>query len=672
MIIRKIHLENFGLYAGRCEIDLAPRKTGGETRPIVLIGGKNGSGKTTFLEGVRLALYGRRALGTRVGQSEYDDYLRKRVHHSSPNQAASVGLEFAYAEAGVIHQYRVRRDWVIRGKSVVETLLLDKDDELVSTVPRDEWQQFLQELIPPGVSQLFFFDGEKIREIADAEDNNEQLAQAIRGLLGIDLIERARTDLGLYLAREAHGETVDLADQLEAVVRDIELNRQQVAELLVIVGGLDTQRESQARASEAVRQRFVAEGGDAAAQRSKLEYERDDVRRRLAACNGQLREMANGLLPFAFAPNLIARFQSSLTAADLRQNQSLNVESLLSGLDQWRKSGSPKRNADWDAKHWADLKRFVKHWTERSTAADGRSEPAPSNIDPTVALTKLKELEILVRPKALTLCGEIESLSIRLAELESALARADNAAAGLLLDELRRADQRVGATEATLEARRTELALAESQYKMLERERKRLLDDQARAATSSHKVELAGRVAQSLAVFERRLLERKLAQLRVEFVRHFNFIARKEDLIADVRIDADTFATTLMDKAGRIIQKSSLSAGEQQVYAIAMLWALAKTSGRPLPMIIDTPLARLDTEHRENLLERYFPQASHQVILLSTDTEITHSLLGHLGRSVSHSYRLDYEAEGNRTVVSPGYFSSENPARTKEGRRALQ
>jgi DNA sulfur modification protein DndD len=87
-----------------------------------------------------------------------------------------------------------------------------------------------------------------------------------------------------------------------------------------------------------------------------------------------------------------------------------------------------------------------------------------------------------------------------------------------------------------------------------------------------------------------------------------------------------------------------------------MLWALARTSGRALPMIIDTPLARLDSEHRTALVERYFPAASHQVIVLSTDTEVDDHLLDRLAPSVSHAYRLDYEPDKRSTVVVPGYF----------------
>ena len=127
--------------------------------------------------------------------------------------------------------------------------------------------------------------------------------------------------------------------------------------------------------------------------------------------------------------------------------------------------------------------------------------------------------------------------------------------------------------------------------------------------------------------------------------------------------DRATFDATLIDKSGAEIRKSSLSAGEKQVYAIAMLWALARTSGRALPMIIDTPLARLDSEHRSTIVERYFPEASHQVIVLSTDTEVDDRLLEKLAPSISHSFRLEYEHDRRATHVVPGYFEHDDTER---------
>lgn len=669
MILHSVLLEDFGLYAGTTELDLVPRRRKGGPSPIVLIGGKNGAGKTTLLEAVRLALYGRRALGARVAQSDYDDYLRGRINNGAVVRAAAVGLEFDYAEAGTVHRYRVRREWTARSKSVVETLLLEKDGTPVSSVPRDEWHHFLQELIPPGVSQLFFFDGEKISEIADGEEQNEQLAEAVRGLLGIELVGRLRADLGLYLARHLRDDDSTATARLEAVNRDVVIAKGKATELADLVAELNSVRESQARAAEQVRRQFVAEGGDAAANQAKTEAEREEVRRSVSRAEHELRDLSNKLLPFAMAPRLIAEFRSALGQSRAPDERSGSLRSIRDAISAWRAARLPKREAVWSAKHWADLQRFLE--VQAQTEGDAQEIPAFREVgDGATALARLAETETLVRPRAIALLDELDTLSHRGRALDAALARANNASAGVLLDELRLAEQRVGATEATLKARQEELKLLRGQIVTLERERRRLEEELAGSAKAAERAELAARTAQALAEYEKRLLEHKLAQLRSEFVSRFNSLARKTNLVADVRVDPTSFATTLIDKSGREMPKASLSAGEKQIYAIAMLWALARTSGRPLPMIIDTPLARLDSEHRSKLVAHYFPAASHQVVLLSTDTEIDDELRRDLGANVSHTYRLDYDHEASRTTASYGYFGDE--PRMEGKKRALQ
>jgi len=658
MILRNVILEDFGLYAGTTEIDLVPRSRRGAPCPIVLVGGKNGAGKTTLLEAVRLALYGRRALGARVAQSDYDAYLRGRINRAAVGMRAAVGLEFDYAEAGVVHRYRVRREWSVRGKALVETLLLEKDGATVSSVPREEWHHFLQELIPPGVSQLFFFDGEKISEIAEGEAENEHLAEAVRGLLGIDLVRCLRTDLGLYLARHLRDDDGASTAKLEAANREIAAAARRAEDIGDDVAELVSARDSQARQAERVRRQFVAEGGDVALHRARTEAERDEAKRGIARCEHEMRDLSNKLLPFALAPKLVGSFRAALAQANGPERQQGSLTLVRSLLVAWRADKSARRQGKWDAKHWADLQHFFDAQTRPDTQAV--SHAAFREVgDGAATLGRLAEVEVDIRPRARDLLKELDSLTAKVRALDTALARADNAAAGVLLDELRLAEQKVGATEAALSARQEELKLLRGQMVTLDRERRRLEDEQAGSAKALERAELAARTAQALADYEQRLLEHKLGQLRTEFVSCFNRLARKADLIADVRIDPETFATTLIDRGRREIPKSALSAGEKQIYAIAILWALARTSGRPLPMIIDTPLARLDSEHRAKLTDRYFPAASHQVILLSTDTEIDEALMRDLAPSVSHAFRLDYDHEAGRTVVSNGYFATE-------------
>lgn len=662
MILHTIEIQNFGLYSGRQVLDLVPRRRLRSDTPVVLFGGRNGAGKTTLLEAVRLALYGRRALGHRVSQSEYEAYLLSRMHMGPNGNIAgstSVGLEFDYAEGGVVQNYRVVRRWTARGTKANETLILEKDGKPVEGVPREEWHHFLQELIPPGVSQLFFFDGEKIAEIAN-DEVDEGLAEAVRGLLGIELVGRLRTDLGLYMARRGKREDAATATRLEAIVREEAELSKRIADAQELVAELTSRRSGQARVAANARQRFTAEGGDAANRRAQLEASQEELKHQLSRRETELRELAGGLLPFAMAPRLAARATELLSRS--RGGSGVEAAALRERLLAWRGTGHPLRSASWKEAHWRDLEAFLA--ADAASPVDQTDEPLDDieSGERRSLLAQLREIRETTAARAALLASEIDRLNGQLRKVEADLERATGHAAGVILDELTLAEQQVGAIEAELRARTEELKSLEYRRANLARERERLLQAQADAEASAGRAALAGRIGVALQQYEERLLQTKLSRLQSEFVHRFNHLARKEGFVADVRIDSTTFETTLIDRDGHEISKSALSAGEKQIYAIAMLWALARTSGRALPMIIDTPLARLDSEHRVALVERYFPDASHQVIVLSTDTEIDNTLLSKLMPAVSHMYRLDYDPAHRATIAVPGYFDDEETA----------
>ncbi len=158
--------------------------------------------------------------------------------------------------------------------------------------------------------------------------------------------------------------------------------------------------------------------------------------------------------------------------------------------------------------------------------------------------------------------------------------------------------------------------------------------------------------------YKETLLMKKIAQLQDAVSDCFHTLCRKKDSLTKICIDPKTFSIQLRGRDERPLSKSQLSAGEKQIYAISMLWGLAKTSGKPLPLIIDTPLARLDGDHRALLAQHYFPHASHQVVILSTDTEVDKAYFDQLRPAVSHLYRLDFDFNVGGTVVESGYFWS--------------
>ena len=159
-----------------------------------------------------------------------------------------------------------------------------------------------------------------------------------------------------------------------------------------------------------------------------------------------------------------------------------------------------------------------------------------------------------------------------------------------------------------------------------------------------------------LAEYTAQLTQAKIVTLSDAIFAGFNQLSHKPERIKRVILDPQTFAVTLYDTYDRSISKDKLSAGEQQVYTTALLWGLTRTSGKPLPMILDTPLGRLDTIHRQLLIEHYFPYVSHQVVLLSTDTEIVGHLLSLLRPHISHTFHLAYHQTEGYTTIEEGYF----------------
>jgi len=124
-------------------------------------------------------------------------------------------------------------------------------------------------------------------------------------------------------------------------------------------------------------------------------------------------------------------------------------------------------------------------------------------------------------------------------------------------------------------------------------------------------------------------------------------------------MDPDSLDIHYLDDNNNEIEKSTLSAGEHQLMVISLLWALALCSKRKLPVIIDTPLSRLDSQHRASLIHNYFPHASDQTIILSTDSEIDRHYYEMLKEHIGDEFLLDYNDVTKATCIRHGYFKGE-------------
>jgi DNA sulfur modification protein DndD len=256
-----------------------------------------------------------------------------------------------------------------------------------------------------------------------------------------------------------------------------------------------------------------------------------------------------------------------------------------------------------------------------------------------------------------SIARELESIHRELDKVESGLRRVPpDEIVRPLLDELYALHQQSAEASKQVLVADEEIRTSELKLADLQRKHKEAYERLQEAAGQVSKINLVQNLQKVLEEYKLELLEKKIQRLEETVSNCFNALCRKKDELRKIRVHPRNFSVTLYDRRNQPVPKEQLSAGEKQIYAISMLWALAKTSGRPLPVIIDTPLARLDSDHRKLLIHHYFPAASHQVMILSTDTEVDQSYFNELRRDIAHSYRLEFDPEESCTKISPGYF----------------
>jgi len=260
------------------------------------------------------------------------------------------------------------------------------------------------------------------------------------------------------------------------------------------------------------------------------------------------------------------------------------------------------------------------------------------------------------------LSREIEKLQDEIAEVDRLLVAVPDA------DSIASLQREINQAEGALDSCGKEILEREEQHRVAQLElslRQRTLGKELgkrveETEDSEHDqriIERIPKVQSTLEAFRQRVLARHIGSLEHAIYEAFQHLARKPKLLGSIQIASDTFGMTLLDPEGAIVPFQILSAGERQLLATAILWGLAKVSGRPVPLVIDTPLGRLDSQHRSQIVQRYFPTASHQVILLSTDEEIVGRYLEMIKPAVGREYLLEFNPTFSTSTCRAGYFN---------------
>lgn len=643
MIITKLTFHNFGVYAGNNVFEFESSK------PVALIGGMNGRGKTTFLEGVLLALYGANSFAYSESKySSYGQYLKAFVNTADGSLETYVELEFKL-ENETDERYLIRRSWFGNVQRTRETIQVKKDGQ-DNTFLTDNWAMFIENILPSGLSSFFFFDGEKIAELA-VENTNAQMKESIKTLLGISVLDLLDNDISRIVNR------VGKRSNDKVYTKELEILRERKNQTEVALQIIDdhiaetsAQIEEARKKLEKAKVDYTSKGGDIVVQRQDLFTERTALVAKVEQGKETLIGVAASELPLLLVKDLLEDI--SVQAAKEHETKLLvyTVDKIHSMFATYSNGGDSNSVRDFisyvENKAAEESTEIVFDISDQSfyqliSLLRNGLMNAQGNMLQNMAtcqkgIAKIDEIDsylsVDIDEKALSkIYKKIKTLEQEIIEHEAALEIAQKQRTGLNGDVMR----------ATSEYNR----FVENMLSNLESD-----DDNGRILKYAH------HATQVLAEYKIRLQKKKIGTLAETMTKCYKQLANKKNLISRIDMDAVTLDFVYLNADNQIVPKESLSAGEKQLMVISLLWALAICSKKKLPVIIDTPLSRMDSVHRVALIKTYFPNASDQTIILSTDSEIDKHYYEIMKDTVGDEFTLVYDDELKCSKIKKGYF----------------
>jgi DNA sulfur modification protein DndD len=668
MRIDKLVLDNFKSFATRTELDLGDPEPS-DARNVILVGGMNGSGKTSIIEAINACLYGANA-----------DFVFARINRRNLKQGrgdVELGLDLTLDNNAKLS---IRRRWSLADprsrdpRDLNEELRITLDGKLViAPGGESDWGELVDLIIPQGVSQFFFFDGEKIQDLAADTDPGGRLRESMESVLGIQLYRTLATDLESLVsrmrragARTGTSQVLEAQALVQRATEDAEGLRSERKEIEEDIAALAQSKETR----EAELRRSFGAGADILSQRDDLVKQRSQLDSELTAVNELVSEASKKALPFVglqgqlvvlrermHGERRFSEWQAAVRAGSERV-QAITTR-VLSPTTPCCDRAPDSAITD------AFAKRLASALEEEITR---KPEGLPDVVLLGLSADQQTSLEAQIEDILTKATGEVRLLlerrnktltALRAAELQLqrlAVSEAGERQLAALLQDITNINQNLGRKREQL--REVELRLEEADRALREAQ-KRLIaaeEDLVVARDTQQRIDLAERTRKAVLEFVDTMRHSRAATLQEKCLEMYRRLSSRGETIQEIKIDPDTYYVTLIGIRGEEIPKSELAAGEKEIYAISLLWGLAQTAQRKLPIVIDTPLARLDSLHRDNIVQKYLPTAGHQVIVLSTDTEVDTEYYAVLEPSIAKAVHLAFDKTLDRTVVNTGYF----------------
>jgi DNA sulfur modification protein DndD len=655
MLLHKITLQDFGAYQGEQQLDLRTQPG----RPIVLIGGLNGCGKTTLLDAIQLVLYGPKAECSGRGTRGYNDYLEQCINRKADRTSgAAITLEFTISVEAEERHYKVVRNWYFTGSKTLKEFLTVKVDGQFSRTVTESWPDHVETILPIDVASLFFFDGERVEQLADPERAAKVIESAVQSLMGVGTVERLRNDLkALQNRQQLSGQQQEFLDKIHSLQQELAQASQVISDSAQKLAGFTSHLDVCKKDLRTAEQDFARAGGKAFEQRKELEAERARIDELAKATDKALVAVAEGPLPLLLLQKQLAGVKEQ-ARLEREADDASRVVGVLEERDEWL---IQQLTESLPATARTALKKKLTNDRRKRAAAADLDQALGLPHDALMQLSALDQALVSDSARARDLLQEAADIAERLESADQQLgAVPEEQLIKDLMVQRKAAMDKVAVAQAQVQRGEALLAEATSREERLAAELKKAQRGRTEVEWQSEVLKrvdkYSDKARRTLEKFGAELLTRHIKSVEVAVLQSFNKLMRKQGLIRDIRIDTDKFTLQLTDSEGEPVDPGRLSAGERQLLAVSLLWGLAKSAGNRLPSIIDTPLGRLDSRHRQHLVDRYFPQAGRQVLLLSTDEEIDENLLGRLKPYLAQTYTLVHDDKTFTTTVEPGYW----------------
>lgn len=673
MIFKKLIFKNYKTFYGTQEIDLTvPEQSKEEQKNIILVGGLNGAGKTTFLKAILYILFGKRGITSSTDlkfiNKEYEKLFSNVINNTFFDEGGSECSVSLVLETDQGAEWTLSVKWYVdinkkTGHEVRELAIKESKTSLTKKVKVDNidsYNRFIDRIIPFYAAPFFIFDGEEIRSLIEKQ-NTAEMKDTIQKISGIKANAELVKDLN-YLKEKLQKDLIKASnskklDEIQTQYDDINLKLKNLIAKSEAGANKISELKNEQLELKKLRQNKLLNNSKS----------RETISKRLGQIESQIKIKQDEFTSY-FKDNMIQILLSNKIPAlkerivkEKKYRNDLAIQSavLQPYEDYVQKLISVSFNPALTAEQIKQLKDatekiwFEQNPTKKSEVSYVEQLHDLNNTD----LNYLQNLMVSTIRPLTNIINELDRLNTEheeiLVQLQNAPETSDTRAEEIKIDQL---TSSIGQEQLRQSSRTLKINNLSEEKRALETQ---LTKNKVVGGNSNQlyaEIQYLERTIKAIQRYEEEYTLNKAQIIKNEFKYMLTKLFRKQDEFGDIRFDIDTFSIRLFNDKKQEISIQDRSAGEMQMISSSLIWALTRASNLTLPVVIDTPLGRLDSQHRNHLIEHYYRYLSDQVIILSTDTEITKDYVDIMNQCSAKQYLLDYDESKKYTIIRDGYF----------------